>query len=118
MSRYLRELAVALARRAEAPGYVKVERGGRDRSAPKVRLGLVPEDAEAGVRVAQVSDDSPAARAGLQDGDVITMLDGKDVGDMEALFAVLGKLEPEKEYALTVKRGEESVELKITPDTR
>lgn len=60
-------------------------------------LGVTPADGEAevgsgsrtGARVEQVVDGSPAADAGLQEGDVITELDGKAVGGAESLVGLV-----------------------------
>jgi serine protease Do len=70
-----------------------------------------------GVLVAQVTDDSPAAAAGLKRGDVITALDGKKVervGDLRNRIALmapgttveLGVLRDGHESTISVKIGE------------
>ena len=47
-----------------------------------------------GVLVSSVDPGGPAARAGLQAGDVITAVDGKDTPDADALTSILATLEP------------------------
>jgi membrane-associated protease RseP (regulator of RpoE activity) len=43
-------------------------------------------DSNGGARVTGVVDDSPAKRAGIRTGDVITRLDGKKIGDASDLI--------------------------------
>jgi serine protease Do len=54
------------------------------------RLG-VPKDA-AGVIVGQVFPNTPAARAGLQPGDVLLKIDGKSTRDPKALQSIVARL--------------------------
>ncbi|WP_432490792.1 YlbL family protein [Kineococcus gypseus] len=61
-------------------------------------------------RVQEVDPDAPAA-AVLRPGDVITAVDGRDVGDFAALRAAVGALEPGAPVRLGVRRGEEDVEV-------
>jgi S1-C subfamily serine protease len=60
--------------------------------AAAVALGLDPSTR--GVRVTQVFDGGPAARAELEPGDVIVALDGKPIRSAEALTRALAKLDP------------------------
>jgi len=49
------------------------------------RLGITMEDASGGVRITDVLDDTPAARAGLREGDVIVRVGDDAIGDTEDL---------------------------------
>ncbi len=53
----------------------------------KPRIGLQIQDVEEGkgVKVKDVDDDSPASKAGIKDGDVITQANGKDVAGVDEL---------------------------------
>ena len=117
VSNYLQAVTSATANLDAAPDYVKVERR-RNRS--RVLLGIRMQDAPdaAGSKVLQVVPDSPAEKAGIEDGDVIVSLDGKEVKDNQSLQAILNKLQPEKEIPMKVQRGEERRDLKITPAKR
>jgi serine protease Do len=75
------------------------------------RLGL---DKQKGVLVARVFDGSPAAKAGLKDGDVITALAGKPVENGHDLQAVVASLPLNKAVALNVLRDGSSKELQVT----
>lgn len=59
----------------------------------KVTLGIMPDytyDSE-GVRVDGVKDGKPAAIAGIQKGDIITMLGGEKIKNIEAYMKILSK---------------------------
>jgi len=61
-------------------------------------------DAATGVLVQQVAADSPAARAGLEDGDVILELDGAPVDDVRALRFRIAEMRPGTKVALGLLR--------------
>ena len=65
------------------------------------QLGL---DQAAGVLVMEVGDGTPAAKAGLQPGDVIVRLDDKPVDTVEDLFGELRQHRPGERVTLTVVR--------------
>jgi len=62
----------------------------------------------AGVVVAQVGTDSPAARGGLQQGDVIVTLAGRHVNNMDGLFSILADLKVGETVSVTAQRGDAS----------
>jgi serine protease Do len=57
---------------------------------------------------------SPAEQSGMQGGDVIIEFEGSPVKNFSDLSAAVEKTEPGDEVTLKVKRGEETVELKMT----
>jgi serine protease DegQ len=65
------------------------------------QLGL---DQAAGVLVMSVGDGTPAAKAGLQPGDVVVRLGDKPVGTVEDLFGELRQHRPGDRVTLTVVR--------------
>lgn len=74
-------------------------------------LGL---DQSEGALVAGVQPGTPAAAAGLQEGDVILALDGEAVTGPEALSAAVASREPGDEVQLQVWRSEDMVDLTAT----
>ena len=62
-----------------------------------------------GAEVASVVPDSPAAVAGMEDGDVIVAVDREPVASMSELIAALRAREPGATVALTVRRGGDEV---------
>jgi serine protease Do len=75
------------------------------------RLGV---ENQKGVLVAKVFDGSPAAKAGLKDGDILTSLDGKPVESGHDLQKVVAGLPLNKPVSLTVVRDGERKELSVT----
>lgn len=52
---------------------------------PKYYLSQLPSDIEKGVIVTSIDDTSPAAKAGIQVGDIIVSINGKEIGDIKEL---------------------------------
>ena len=68
-----------------------------------------------GALIMEVTENGPAAKAGLQVGDIVTQYDGKTVMDMNTLVELVNETEIGKTVDMHVVRdGEESVDLKIT----
>jgi len=76
-------------------------------------LGARIGPGDGGVAVMDVFDDSPAAKAGLKAGDVITALDGEDVRDPGALVDQLHQCQPGDRVRLRVRRGDERLVLRV-----
>jgi C-terminal processing protease CtpA/Prc len=72
-----------------------------------------------GVLVAEVKEDSPAGKAGLKAGDVITAIDGKKVDDVSALLEETSKKE-EGPVTLTIvrNRAEQTITLTLEKSER
>ncbi|NIA31207.1 MAG: PDZ domain-containing protein, partial [Actinobacteria bacterium] len=67
-----------------------------------------------GVVVDNVLDDSPAADAGLEPGDVIVKFDGKNVRRVKDLTRAMKKKNPDEEVPLEVMRGNEREKIVVT----
>jgi aminopeptidase YwaD len=83
-------------------------------------LGSIPDldDSQEGVRLAGVSDGSPAALAGLREGDIIIEFAGNKVENLEDLAALLGSKKPGDEVEIVVLRAGKPITLKATLRTR
>jgi aminopeptidase YwaD len=77
-------------------------------------LGSIPDydGSSQGVKLAGVSDGSPAALAGLREGDVIIRFAGANIENIEDLTAQLGAKKPGDEVEIVVLRGARSLSLK------
>ena len=70
---------------------------------------------DGGVLITSVSDNSPAAKAGLKAGDVITAIDGEKVTSPGDITQVLGKKET-GDVSLTVVRDKNTRTVTVTPE--
>ncbi len=66
-----------------------------------------------GVLVAEVNADTPAARAGMKEGDVVVSFDGHKVANPRDLQAVVERTPTDKQATMNVIRDGKSVELKV-----
>jgi hypothetical protein len=81
----------------------------------KVGLGVVPDylyDGE-GMRIDGTREDTPAFNAGLQKGDIVVKLGDSIVTDMVSYMRALSVFEKGDEAAITVKRGEQTIDTKV-----
>lgn len=67
-----------------------------------------------GVGVEKVVENSPAANAGLQNGDVIVRFDGEEIKSVLKLTRLIAEVAPEQSVKVTVLRGGEEREFDIT----
>ncbi len=73
-----------------------------------------PEGAPAGVTLADVTENGPAAKAGLQIGDIITAIDGTAVDTVDALTAILQSHAIGEQVELTVWRSGQEYKAVVT----
>ena len=71
---------------------------------------------DGGVRVMSVEAGGAADRAGLLTGDVVVMVDGSRVADVDDLVRLLADAEPGRRVALVALRLTEAVRLSVEPD--
>ena len=103
-----------IARRPVAHGYLGAALQDLDRDLAAA-LGVSAAD---GALVASVEPGSPAARAGLQRGDVITRLNGRATGDAAAVTRSVVRTRPGEPLQLDVLRGGRSVTLTVRVGAR
>ncbi|MBI3942232.1 MAG: PDZ domain-containing protein [Chloroflexi bacterium] len=100
-----------------APGANRPYLGVRyDQISPQIAQNLHLSVSE-GALVREVDPSSPAARAGLETGDVITAVDDQAVDLSHPLFLELLKHQPGENLTLTVRRGNEDLKKTLTLDT-
>lgn len=79
-----------------------------------VYLGVRIDGEAKGCKIAEVVDGSPANKAGMKINDTIAKLDGRNIESMDDLSRALRRKKPGDEVTVEVKRGEETVSLKVT----
>ena len=81
---------------------------------PRAMLGVYTEKDEKGAKISQVMDDSPAEKAGLAKGDIVTRAGDKDITDPSSLSDAIGGLKPRDEVQIQYLRDNKQKEVKVT----
>jgi serine protease Do len=69
-------------------------------------LGVVTEETEQGAKINQVSEESPAAKAGLKEGDIITKVNDIKIDGPASLYDAIGKSKPEDKVTISyIRKG-------------
>ncbi len=123
IAKFMGLLARALVTRDEAPDYNEMEKPeNMGRSAVlRAYLGTIPDytgEGIVGTKLGGVTKDAPADKAGLKAGDIIIELAGTKIENVyDYTFAIEG-LKVGDTVPIVVMRGDERIELSITPGTR
>ncbi len=123
---FVKEAVAYLAYERKEP--MKVTIAGTETSAPppaagggrRVSFGSVPDFGFAGpgVKLSGVTPDSPAAQAGMKEGDVLLRIDGHEVTDLRAFSDILKTLTPGQTVAVVFDRGGEEKSAEVTVKAR
>jgi putative serine protease PepD len=81
-------------------------------------VSIADSSTSAGAEVASVKADSPASKAGLQAGDVITAMNGNTVGSADDLTAQISSHAPGEKVTLTVDRNGKTQKIDVTLGSR
>lgn len=76
-------------------------------------LGAGLAEDPAGLKVTQIVEDAPAAKAGLAVGDVILRLDGEAPGKVADFVAAVARKGPGAAVRLDVRRGDRDLDVKV-----
>jgi serine protease Do len=71
-----------------------------------------------GVGVEKVLENSPAAQAGVQDGDVIVRFNGEEITSTRKLTRLISEVAPDHQVRLTIARGGSEREITVTMGKR
>ncbi len=117
--------AVAIAALPEPPGFTSLpsrptSADSAERRVGGVYLGVIPEYSRNvdGVLLAGVAPGSPAAAAGLREGDVIVQLAQRKISNIEDLTDALASHKPADQVTITVQRGATNAALPTTLGAR
>jgi hypothetical protein len=110
----VRELAEA----AERPAYIEVASTQFARGGDRPYFGSIPDFGKpgGGYAISGVSKDSPAARGGLEGGDLIVRLGGSAVTNLDDFDSALRKHKGGDAVPVVVVRGGVEVTLEVTLD--
>jgi predicted metalloprotease with PDZ domain len=87
--------------------------------AGKALLGVITEKKEAaGVTVRDVSKGSPADKAGIKKGDIITAIDADKIQEPQDLFEKIGTHDPGDKVTVTYLRNSKENKVTVTLDER
>lgn len=120
--RYVEAIALDLNRSDARPQYVAVEPprpAGTGRSSG-VYMGTVPDFGEQveGMKLSGVREGSPAAKAGLQAGDIIIKFGKMEIKNLSDFSYALGEYKPGDEVEVVIKRGTETKTIKVKLERR
>src|SRR5437867_7651436 len=71
-----------------------------------------------GIAVEKVLENSPAAAAGIQNGDVIVRFNGEEVTSSRKLTRLVSEVDPDHQVSLTVSRGGREQDIGVTVGKR
>lgn len=113
-------IARDLVLRDSPPEYQSQQPRPDSRGAMRAWLGTVPDYGQAvlGVPIARVTKDSPADKAGMQDGDVVVSMAGRAIENIYDYTEAIKAVKIGQPVAVRVKRGDQEVELEVTPASR
>jgi hypothetical protein len=119
---YLELIMLDVVRRPERPAFTRLSapaRGMRQASAPGgsgVSLGVMPDYADEsnnGLKISDVRDGGPAAKAGLKGGDAIVRLGGKPISTIYDYMEGMKHYKPGDKLEVVVRRNGKEVKLQV-----
>jgi hypothetical protein len=123
IAEYIQAITLELNAAETKPTYVAVEvprpPGGGGRGT-RVYVGTIPDYGEQseGMKISGVREGSPAAKAGLRGGDVIVKFGKVEVKNLYDFTYALGEYKPGDEVDVVVKRGSETLNMKVVLERR
>jgi C-terminal processing protease CtpA/Prc len=103
----------------------ELQEGEASDEVPRARLtaylGTIPDYVAGdikGLKLSGVAAAGPAAKAGVQGGDIVIQLAGKKIEDVYDYTYAIEALKIGEEIEMIVKRGEETVTIRVTPESR
>ncbi len=76
-------------------------------------LGVITEANEQGAKINEVSEESPAAKAGLKEGDIITKVNDIKIDGPAALYDAIGKFKPEQKVTISYISNNKKLSLEV-----
>lgn len=123
IAKFMGNMALALANRESPPDYIGAAKpqGPGPETGLRAYLGTIPDYAQngvAGLPLAGVAEGGPASMAGLKGGDVIVELAGMKVENIYDYTYAIEALKIGEPVTIVALRGNQRLELTITPASR
>jgi len=120
VARYIWKIASDLGEAPDKPQYVAVAAPRPMGRSTRVYMGTIPDfgGESEGMKISGVREGSPAAKAGLQGGDVIIKFGKVDVKNLYDFSYALGEYKPDDEVDIVVKRGTEIKTMRVKLEKR
>jgi hypothetical protein len=118
---YVYDVALSIAQIDAKPDYISVARKDTGKmTGTKVYVGTVPDFAGDvdGYKLGGVTDGSPAAKAGLQAGDIIIKFGDKKISNIYDFTYALGDYVPGNKVKVIIKRGAVDLTVEIELGSR
>lgn len=85
---------------------------------PGSSIGITVRDSDSGVVVQRVRTETPAARAGVKEGDIVTEFDGERTRSAAQFTRLVRETAPNRTVKMTVLRNGASTTMDIAPESR
>ena len=120
--RYAGAIATDLDQTADKPAYIAVEAPKQQSTGrnSRVYMGTIPDFGEQvqGMKLSGVREGSPAAKAGLQAGDIIVKFGRVEIKNLYDFTYALGEYKPGDPVEVIIKRGNESKTMHVILEKR
>lgn len=99
----------------QKPRYTVTKQKSAGRTSFKVTLGIMPDYTyqDGGIKVDGVTENRPAIKAGIKQGDIITKLGDIKINGMQSYMEALGKFAPGDKTQVTILRAGKEMVLPI-----
>ena len=119
--KYVYDVAFSIVNADTKPDYISVEKKDTGKMmGSRVYVGTVPDFAGEvdGYKLGGVTDGSPAAKAGLQAGDIIIQFGEKKISNIYDFTYAIGNYVPGDKVNVIIKRGEKEMTVEIELGSR
>lgn len=93
---------------------IDTEKAGEGTPPIPVYMGLTGEAAPEGAKLTSITEDGPAAKAGLKANDIVTAFDKVEVKTYEAFTDILRTKKPDDKVVVSVLRGKDKLDITVT----
>ena len=114
------DAAIDLINAPERPKFVKVEAPKMTGGMGGIRLGTLPDYAYdgKGLRINGVREGSPADKGGLKNGDIIIMLGGRKIENINDYMNALAQSKANVETPIKILRDGKEMDVKVVPERK